>query len=124
MLRGEPPVIYGDGRQTRDFTYIDDVVRASLLAAEAPPAQVAGKVFNVGGGRSISLLQVIEELNRLTGQTLAPRFEPPRVGDVMHSVADITAIQRAVGFHPKVTWQQGLQRSLEYYGGLVTKPEP
>jgi UDP-glucose 4-epimerase len=115
MLAGQPPVIFGDGQQSRDFTYIENVVHANLLAAEAAPERVAGKVFNIAGGQSISLLQLVAELNRLTGQWLAPLFEPPRAGDVRSSLADVTAAQRALGYETKVSWEDGLQRTLEFY---------
>ena len=113
MLAGKAPVIYGDGLQSRDFTYIENVVNANLLAAEAPG--VAGKVFNAAGGQSISLLQLVAELNRLTGQALEPRFEAVRVGDVRSSMADISAAQRELGYECKVSWQEGLRRTLEFY---------
>jgi nucleoside-diphosphate-sugar epimerase len=115
MLAGKAPVIYGDGQQSRDFTYIENVVRANMLAVEAPEEKVAGKVFNIAGGQSISLLQLVAELNRLTGQSLKPQFEPIRVGDVKNSQADITAAQQALGFESKVSWQDGLERTLEFY---------
>ncbi len=115
MLAGKAPVIYGDGQQSRDFTYIENVVRANLLAVEAPAEKVAGQVFNIAGGQSISLLQLVAELNRLTGQSLKPQFEPPRAGDVKNSQADITAAQQALGFESKVSWQDGLERTLEFY---------
>ncbi len=117
MLAGNAPVIYGDGLQARDFTYIDNVVHANLLAAEA--AGVAGKVFNVAGGQSISLLQLVAELNRLTGQSLAPQFEPTRVGDVRSSMADISAAQRELGYQSEVSWEEGLRRTLEFYRGAA-----
>jgi nucleoside-diphosphate-sugar epimerase len=113
MLAGQAPVIYGDGRQSRDFTYIENVVQANLLAAEAHNA--VGKVFNIAGGQSISLLQLVEELNRLTGQSLKPQFEPIRVGDVRSSLADISAAQRDLGYQFKVSWQEGLRRTLDFY---------
>ena len=115
LLAGNAPVIFGDGRQSRDFTYVDNVIAANLLAAEAPVVNVAGKVFNVAGGQSISLRQLVEELNRLLGKNLAPRFEPARAGDIRHSLADITAIRAALGFDPKVTWQEGLRRTLDFH---------
>ncbi len=118
MLAGKTPVIYGDGRQSRDFTYIENVVRANLLAAEAPVENVAGKVFNVAGGQSISLLQLAEDLNRLTGQSLTARFEPARPGDVRSSLADIGAAQKALGYQPGVSWREGLQKTLDFYRGL------
>jgi UDP-glucose 4-epimerase len=106
MLAGKAPVIFGDGLQARDFTFIANVVRANLLAAEAP---------NVAGGQSISLLQLVAELNRLTGQSLAPQFEPTRVGDVRSSMADISAAQRELGYQSEVSWEEGLRRTLEFY---------
>jgi UDP-glucose 4-epimerase len=117
MLAGKAPVIFGDGLQARDFTFITNVVRANLLAAEAP--NVAGKVFNVAGGQSISLLQLVAELNRLTGQSLAPQFEPTRVGDVRSSMADISAAQRELGYQSEVSWEEGLRRTLEFYRSLA-----
>lgn len=113
MLAGRAPVIYGDGLQARDFTFIENVVRANLLAAEAP--DVAGKVFNIAGGQSITLLQLVAELNRLTGHALQPQFEPPRVGDVRSSLADISAAQRELQFQCNVSWQEGLKRTLDFY---------
>ena len=115
FLDGKAPTIFGDGRQSRDFTYVDNVVAANLLAAEAPAASVAGKVFNVGGGQSITILQLVEELNRLTAQQLKPRFEPARAGDVRDSCADITALRKAFGFEEQVGWKEGLGRTLDWY---------
>ena len=115
LLAGRTPVIFGDGLQSRDFTYVENVVAANLLAAEAPTAQVAGKVFNVAGGQSISLRQLVGELNRLLGQNIEPRFEPARAGDIRHSLADVTAIRAALGFESKISWQEGLHRTLDFY---------
>lgn len=115
MLRGESPTIFGDGLQSRDFTYIENVVSGNLLAAEAPAARVAGKVFNLAGGQSISLLQLVADLNRLTGQNLPAHFAPPRAGDVRSSLADISAAQAAFGYEYKVAWPEGLRRTLDYY---------
>lgn len=115
LLAGQAPLIYGDGLQSRDFTFIENVVQANLLAAEAPAEKVAGKVFNIAGGQSISLLDLVAELNRLTGQSLKPRFEPARTGDVRSSRADITAAQRALGYQCQVSWQEGLQKTLDFY---------
>ena len=115
MLAGKEPVIFGDGLQARDFTYIENVVSANLLAAEAPVERVAGRMFNVAGGQSISLLQLVADLNRFTGQDLKPRFEPPRVGDVRSSLADVSAAKNAIGYEVKVTWQEGLKKTLDFY---------
>ncbi len=115
MLAGKAPLIYGDGQQSRDFTYIENVVRANMLAVEAPAEKAAGRVFNIAGGQSISLLQLVAELNRLTGQSLKPMFEPPRVGDVKSSLADVTAAREALGYQSAVSWEDGLKRTLEFY---------
>jgi nucleoside-diphosphate-sugar epimerase len=114
-VRGEPPVIFGDGLQSRDFVYVANVVQANLLAAQAPAARVAGQVFNVAGGVSISLLDLVAELGRLTGRPFQPRFEPPRLGDVRASWADVTRLQQAAGFRLEVPWQEGLARTLAFY---------
>lgn len=115
MLKGETPVIFGDGRQSRDFTYIDNVVSANLLAAEASAAKAAGKVFNVAAGHSISLLDLVAQLNRLTGRSLQPRFEAPRAGDVRSSLADISAAKEALDYRVKVSWEDGLEHTLDFY---------
>ena len=115
LLRGETPTIFGDGLQSRDFTYIDNVVSGNLLAAAAPAARVAGKVFNIAGGQSITLLQLVADLNLLTGQNLPTHFAPPRAGDVRSSLADISAAQAAFGYEYKVAWPEGLRRTLDFY---------
>jgi nucleoside-diphosphate-sugar epimerase len=115
MLRGETPVIFGDGQQSRDFTYVSDVITANLLAAGAAPERVAGRVFNIATGQSVTLLQLVAELNRLTGQQLQPRFEPPRPGDVRSSRADISAARRHLGFEVGTSWEQGLAATLQHY---------
>jgi UDP-glucose 4-epimerase len=115
MLAGETPTIFGDGRQARDFTYVENAVAANLLAAEAPAEKAAGQVFNVAGGQSISLLQLVAELNQLTGRQLQPVFEPARAGDVRTSLADISAAQRELNYKVKVDWQEGLRRTLDFY---------
>lgn len=113
-LANQPITVFGDGQQTRDFVYVENVVQANLLVAEAPVEAVAGRFFNIAGGESISLLQLVEELARQTGRSLPPRFEPARAGDVRHSSADLAAA-RAIGFDPTVTWQEGLARTLDFY---------
>jgi UDP-glucose 4-epimerase len=115
MLRGEAPVIFGDGSQSRDFVYIDNVVSANLRAAQSPPERVAGHVFNVGTGASVTLNQLVACINELTGQKLAARHEPPRQGDILHSQADISALREALDYSPEVSWKTGLARTLEFY---------
>lgn len=115
MLEGKPPVIFGDGSQARDFTFVDNAVAANLLAAEAPADRAAGKVFNVAAGHSIDLIRLVNDINKLTGQQLQPRFEPARAGDVLHSLADISAARAGLNYDVKVGWEEGLRRTLEFY---------
>lgn len=115
MLSGKRPTIFGDGLQSRDFVYVDNVVHANLLAAEGESERVAGRVFNVAGGESISLLQLAAELNRILGSDLPPNFELARAGDVRTSQADITALRSQTGYTVKVPWQEGLKRTMDFY---------
>jgi nucleoside-diphosphate-sugar epimerase len=115
MLAGQTPTIFGDGKQSRDFVPIWNVVSANLLGAEGPAENVAGRVFNIGGGTSITLLDLMDELNRQTGQVIQPNFGPTRPGDVRSSRADITAARTSLGYEPSVTWQQGLEETLDFY---------
>jgi UDP-glucose 4-epimerase len=111
MRRGRAPTVFGDGLQSRDFTYVSDVVQAMLKAAEAPG--VSGRVYNVGTGRSVNLLELIAALNRLLGRNLKPNHGPPRTGDIRHSRADITRACRDLGYEPAVSFEEGLRRTLE-----------
>ena len=113
LLAGERPVIYGDGKQSRDFAYVENVVHANLLAAEAPG--VAGRTFNVGCGRSVSLLDLLDALNRLLGTNVNPDFRPARTGDVRDSLADITQAAANLDYEPRVDLEEGLRRSIEFY---------
>jgi UDP-glucose 4-epimerase len=117
MLAGRKPTVYGDGGQSRDFTYIDNVVHGNLLAADAP--DVAGRVFNVANGRQTSLLELIATLNRQLGTNVEPNFAPARVGDVRESLADISRARRDLKYEPQVDFEDGLRRSIEYYKTLV-----
>ncbi|MGH7896497.1 MAG: NAD-dependent epimerase/dehydratase family protein, partial [Candidatus Binatia bacterium] len=114
MLRGEPPVVFGDGRQSRDFTYIDNAVGATLLAAKAAKRRVSGQVFNVACGRNATLLDVIDLLNRALGMKIRPRFEPARPGDVRHSRADIGKAERLLGYRARISLAEGLARTIEW----------
>jgi len=110
-VEGRTPVVYGDGLQTRDFVFVEDVAAANLRAALAP--EVAGHVFNVAGGGSISLLDLIGEIGKATESPLEPRFEPARAGDVKHSRADITRARRLLGYEPAVAFGEGIRRTVE-----------
>jgi Nucleoside-diphosphate-sugar epimerases len=111
---GESPTIYGDGEQSRDFTYVANAVDANLLAAEAPAA--SGKVFNVANGKSTTINQVLEVLKRLTGRNeIKAEYAPARLGDVRDSLADLQAANAILGYQPKIDLQQGLQLTLDWW---------
>jgi UDP-glucose 4-epimerase len=111
-LRGEPLEVHGDGRQSRDFTYIDNVVEANCLAADVPEAS---GVFNVGCGERVSLLQIIGKLETLLGRPVERRHTPARAGDVAHTLADIGRAKRVLGYTPLVPFDEGLQRTFDYF---------
>lgn len=113
MLAGRQPMIYGDGRQSRDFSFVANVVHANLLAADAP--NVAGRTINAADGRSIDLLTLLEMLNRLLGTNVKPQFAPARAGDVRESQADITLARNLLAYEPQVDFEEGLRRSIAYY---------
>jgi nucleoside-diphosphate-sugar epimerase len=113
FLEGTEPVVFGDGEQTRDFTYIDNVVEATLLACQAPAA--SGKVFNVGTGERISLNQTLKLLGEISGNKLAAKYESPREGDIRDSQADITLARELLGYEPTVNFSEGLRRTFAWY---------
>lgn len=115
MLDGEVPVINGDGEHSRDFTYIDNVVHANLLAAEAPAEKVGGQVINVATGQRISLNQVIEVLRQQLDYRGEVKHGPTRAGDVVHSLADITRARALLGYEPQVAFAEGLARTVAWY---------
>ena len=110
---GRVPTVFGDGLQTRDFTYVADVVQALTRAAEA--ANVSGQVYNIGTGRGVTLLELAAALNHLLGTTVAPRHGPPRVGDVRHSRADISRARRDLGYAPRFSFEEGLAETLRWF---------
>lgn len=112
-LSGEAPTIYGDGGQTRDFTFIANVVAANLLAAEVPAA--AGQAFCIGAGTSYSLLDLIAILERITGRTIIPRFEPPRASEVRHSQAGIDKARSILGYEVSVPLEEGVGRTVDWF---------
>ena len=112
-IKGTTPTIFGDGEQSRDFTYIDNVVDATLRACIAPDAP--GKVINVGVGGRFTLNQTIALLDQIFGKQVTPRYDPPRSGDVLHSQADISLARQVLGYEPKVPYEQGLKKTVEWY---------
>ena len=119
ILSGRQPMIFGDGLQSRDFTYVADVVAANLLAADAPGA--ANRVMNVATGRSISLLELLAGLNEVLDTHVEPVFAPPRAGDIRESAADISLARSLLGYEPSVPLVEGLRRSIGYYRRVVGK---
>jgi nucleoside-diphosphate-sugar epimerase len=115
MLGKERPVICGDGRQSRDFTYVENVVLANLLACKAPAKDVVGKVFNVAGGRRIDLNEMYSVLQKLTGFLASAEYGPARQGDVKHSLADLTRAKKYLGYQPTVSFEEGLRQTVEWY---------
>lgn len=120
MLAGKTPTIYGDGLTSRDFTYIDNVVSANLLAAKAPAEKVAGKVFNVATGRRITLLEAFAEVKRITGFEGEVNHAPEREGDIKHSVADISLAQEAFGYQVIADLSYGLEQTIAWARESVT----
>jgi nucleoside-diphosphate-sugar epimerase len=110
-LAGESPVVFGDGEQTRDFTFVGDAVAANLLAADAPRAP--GEVMNVAGGRRVSLNQLLREIRELTHAKVEPRYQPARPGDVRDSLADLLRARELLGYEPQVDLRTGLARTIE-----------
>ena len=113
MLAGKQPTIFGDGSQTRDFTYIDNVVHGNLLAANAP--QAAGQVMNLATGGKVTLLELIAKLNTILGMSIDPILEKPRPGDILHSRASINKAQNLLDYAPVVDFDSGLARTVEWY---------
>lgn len=116
MLAGEQPTIFGDGEQSRDFTYIDNVVHANLLAAMAPAEKVSGRMMNVATGKRITLNETFHILRDLTGYSGLPAYGPPRAGDIRDSLADVALAGELIGYQPIVDFREGLRRTVEWYG--------
>jgi nucleoside-diphosphate-sugar epimerase len=119
FLEDTQPLVFGDGEQTRDFTYVENAVKANLLACEAP--NVSGKVFNVGVGGRVSLNDVLRELGKISGKSLEAKYDPARDGDIRDSQADITQAKEFLGYEPQVTFEDGLARTFEWYRATQVK---
>jgi UDP-glucose 4-epimerase len=115
ILAGTPPTIYGDGEQTRDFTYVGNIIDGNLLAAEAPAERVAGEVFNLAAGGQTSLNTLIEVLQEVIGSSIEPEYAPVRPGDIMHSRADITRAVERMGYRPKFSFLEGIRLTVVWY---------
>ena len=117
LRRGDSPTVHGDGRQSRAFTYIDDVVAANLAAATAPSSACAGQVYNVASGESHTLLELLDILGRILGVTPEPRHVERRPGDIRNSSANISAARTALGYEPRVGFEEGLRRAVAWFEG-------
>jgi nucleoside-diphosphate-sugar epimerase len=115
MLAGQQPTIFGDGEQSRDFTYIDNAVEANLLACKAPAEQAAGKVFNVATGRQVTLNETFKLLQALTSYSGSAIYGAERGGDIKHSLADISSAEQHLGYKPKVSFEDGLRKTVDWY---------
>src|SRR5688572_22707222 len=113
LLTAKQPVVYGDGEQSRDFTYVANVVDASLRACEA--AGASGKVFNVGTGTRFTLNETLALLEKISGRNIKARYDPPRTGDILHSLADISLAREILGYKPSVRFDEGLRRTWDWY---------
>lgn len=113
LLKNEAPPIFGTGKQSRDFTYIDNVVEANLLAVKK--TNLEGEVFNVAGGEDYTILELVEILNKIMQKNIKPKFLSPRPGDVFKTQADLTRVKQKLGFKPKVGFKQGLRRTVEWF---------
>jgi UDP-glucose 4-epimerase len=122
MLEGTRPTIFGTGEQGRDFTYIDNIISANLLACAAPAEKVAGRVFNTACGGQYTLKQIYQLLAKLTGFERPPLYAKSRTGDILHSQADISAAAEAFNYHPLVSVEEGLQRTVEWYRETLKIP--
>lgn len=123
MLSGEQPTIFGDGEQSRDFTYIDNVVDANLLACHAPADSVSGRVFNAATATRITLNETYTLLQELTGYKGAPQYAEERAGDIKHSLADIARARDAFGYVPTVDFREGLRRTVAWYRAEVVQTQ-
>jgi UDP-glucose 4-epimerase len=115
MRAGGQPTIYGDGEQSRDFTFIENVVQGNLLAAAAPAENIAGRMINIATGSRITLNQTFEILRELTGYSGVPAYAEARSGDIVHSLADISLARELLGYKPVVDFREGLRRTVNWY---------
>ncbi len=113
LLRKQQPEIYGDGEQTRDFGYVGDVVEANLLASKFEGAE--GQVFNIAGGKAITINELARKIAALLGSDIVPKYHPARVGDIRHSLADVSAARKNLGFSPKTSLDEGLRAASDWY---------
>ena len=113
ILKDQPPTIFGDGQQSRDFTHVDNIVEANLLAARAE--HTAGDVLNIACGQAVTVNETIDTINELTGKNIKPIYTNPQAGDVKHSLANIRLAKKTIGYKPTVSFNEGLRRTIHWY---------
>ena len=118
MLVGQRPTIFGDGNQSRDFTYIENVINGILLAANAP--EISGLTFNIATGKRIRVLDLVHQINEILGTQIQPIFDEPRPGDILHSLADISAAEDLLGYQPRIRFAEGLQQTVSWFAETVS----
>ncbi|MEK7578912.1 MAG: SDR family oxidoreductase [Patescibacteria group bacterium] len=118
ILNGQQPPIFGTGKQSRDFTYIDNVVEANILAATTSVAKTSHEIFNVANGKDNTVLELVDALNKIIGKNIKPAFLPLRAGDVFRTLADISRAKELLSYEPKVGFEEGLRRTVEYFKHL------
>ena len=114
ILKDEPPTVFGDGKQTRDFSHVENVIDANLAACTAPK-EALGQTFNIAGGSRISLLELIDAINEILGKKVVPKFGPPRPGDIRDSQADIAKARKVLGWTPRVDFREGIAKAVAWY---------
>ncbi|MDO8603614.1 MAG: SDR family oxidoreductase [Candidatus Omnitrophota bacterium] len=116
ILKNEPPPIHGDGKQTRDFTYVANVVQANIKSATAPGVKC--EVFNIACGKAYAVLDIVKYVNKILGKSVLPKFGPVRSGDAKHTLADISKAKKLIGFKPEIGFEEGLKKTIEYFSKL------
>jgi UDP-glucose 4-epimerase len=114
IMRDQSPVIFGDGKQTRDFSHVEDVIEASVLACQAPRGAL-GESFNIACGGRISVLDLVDTVNEILGKKIKPRFDPPRPGDILHSQADVSKAEKFLGWKPRMNFSEGIAKTVAWY---------
>src|SRR3989338_7156525 len=117
ILKDEPPPVHGDGKQTRDFTYVANVVQANIKSAVTPGIKC--EVFNIACAKAYSVLDIVKYVNKILGKDIKPKFWPIRPGDTKHTLADISKARKLIGFKPEIGFEEGLKRTIEYFRGTV-----
>ncbi len=116
ILKNEEPPIHGDGKQTRDFTYVANVVQANIKSATTPGIKC--EVFNIACGKAYSVLDIVKYVNKILGKSILPKFGPIRTGDAKHTLADISRAKKLIGFKPEIGFEEGLKKTIEYFSKL------